>query len=99
MRRVVITGMGIVSSIGNNTQEVLASLHEAKSGITRAGSRRAIQVRTRDSTPASRNVFSRGASMAPILVDRRSIRHRSGDAVTAVTLTGGVAARLRTVRL
>src|ERR1700726_1565142 len=36
MRRVVITGMGIVSSIGNNTQEVLASLHEAKSGIPRA---------------------------------------------------------------
>src|SRR3977135_3761632 len=36
MRRVVITGMGIVSSIGNNTQEVLSSLHEAKSGITRA---------------------------------------------------------------
>jgi 3-oxoacyl-[acyl-carrier-protein] synthase-1 len=28
--------MGIVSSIGNNTQEVLASLHEAKSGITRS---------------------------------------------------------------
>src|SRR6201987_257669 len=36
MRRFVITGMGIVSSIGNNTQEVLASLHEAKSGISRA---------------------------------------------------------------
>src|SRR5881398_2291974 len=36
MRRVVITGMGIVSSIGNNTQEVLASLHDAKSGIKRA---------------------------------------------------------------
>src|ERR671929_2264674 len=36
MKRVVITGMGIVSSIGNNTQEVLASLYEAKSGITRA---------------------------------------------------------------
>src|SRR3954453_18355246 len=35
MRRVVVTGMGIVSSIGNNTQEVLASLREAKSGITR----------------------------------------------------------------
>jgi len=28
--------MGIVSSIGNNTQEVLASLYEAKSGISRA---------------------------------------------------------------
>src|SRR5947209_7700032 len=36
MRRVVITGMGIVSSIGNNTQEVLASLYEAKPGITRS---------------------------------------------------------------
>ena len=36
MRRVVVTGLGIVSSIGNNTQEVLASLREAKSGIVRA---------------------------------------------------------------
>ncbi|WP_306226594.1 beta-ketoacyl-ACP synthase I [Bosea beijingensis] len=34
MRRVVVTGMGIVSSIGNNTQEVLASLQSAKSGIS-----------------------------------------------------------------
>src|SRR3954451_4628571 len=36
MRRVVVTGMGIVSSIGNNTQEVLASLREARSGVVRA---------------------------------------------------------------
>ncbi len=36
MRRVVVTGMGIVSSIGNNTQEVLASLREAKSGIRKS---------------------------------------------------------------
>ena len=36
MRRVVVTGMGIVSSIGNNTQEVTASLREAKSGIVAA---------------------------------------------------------------
>ena len=36
MRRVVITGMGIVSSIGNNVQEVTTSLHDAKSGIVRA---------------------------------------------------------------
>ena len=36
MRRVVVTGMGIVSSIGNSTQEVLASLREARSGISRA---------------------------------------------------------------
>ena len=38
MRRVVVTGMGIVSSIGNNTQEVIASLREAKSGIAAAPS-------------------------------------------------------------
>ena len=33
MRRVVVTGMGIVSSIGNNANEVTASLREARSGI------------------------------------------------------------------
>ncbi len=38
MRRVVVTGMGIVSSIGNSTQEVVASLREGKSGISRAES-------------------------------------------------------------
>jgi len=34
MRRVVVTGIGIVSSIGNNAGEVLASLREARSGVT-----------------------------------------------------------------
>lgn len=34
MRRAVITGLGIVSSIGVNKQEVLAALQEGKSGIT-----------------------------------------------------------------
>ncbi|WP_114193151.1 beta-ketoacyl-ACP synthase I [Edaphovirga cremea] len=34
MKRAVITGLGIVSSIGNNQQEVLASLKEGRSGIT-----------------------------------------------------------------
>ena len=33
MRRVVITGLGIVSSIGNNKEEVAASLREGRSGI------------------------------------------------------------------
>jgi 3-oxoacyl-[acyl-carrier-protein] synthase-1 len=36
MRRVAITGMGVVSSIGANAGEVLASLREAKSGIAAA---------------------------------------------------------------
>ena len=33
MRRVVITGLGVVSSIGNNAAEVTASLRAGKSGI------------------------------------------------------------------
>jgi 3-oxoacyl-[acyl-carrier-protein] synthase-1 len=36
MRRVVITGMGIVSSIGNNIEEVTAALRTGKSGIIAA---------------------------------------------------------------
>jgi 3-oxoacyl-[acyl-carrier-protein] synthase I len=36
MRRVVVTGLGIVSSIGNNATEVTASLRDARSGIAAA---------------------------------------------------------------
>ena len=36
MRRVVVTGMGIVSSIGKNVPEVLESLRETRSGIRAA---------------------------------------------------------------
>ncbi|WP_371377364.1 beta-ketoacyl-ACP synthase I [Thalassotalea aquiviva] len=38
MKRVVITGIGVVSSIGNNAEEVLDSLQNGRSGITRAES-------------------------------------------------------------
>ncbi|MGN7294360.1 beta-ketoacyl-ACP synthase I [Rhizobium sp. SAFR-030] len=34
MRRVVVTGLGVVSSIGNNAEEVTASLRDARSGIS-----------------------------------------------------------------
>ena len=34
MRQVVVTGIGIVSCIGNNKDEVLKSLKDGKSGIT-----------------------------------------------------------------
>jgi 3-oxoacyl-[acyl-carrier-protein] synthase-1 len=66
MRRVVVTGMGIVSSIGNNTQEVLASLREAKSGISHAA-------------PFAQNGFRCQVYGAPTLdpsgtVDRRAMR-------------------------
>jgi 3-oxoacyl-[acyl-carrier-protein] synthase-1 len=36
MRRVAVTGIGIVSSIGNNANEVIAALREGRSGITAA---------------------------------------------------------------
>lgn len=36
MRRVVVTGIGVVSCIGNNVEEVTTSLREARSGITRS---------------------------------------------------------------
>jgi 3-oxoacyl-[acyl-carrier-protein] synthase I len=36
MRRVVVTGIGIVSSIGNNAEEVATSLREARSGVVAA---------------------------------------------------------------
>ncbi|CAN7166717.1 beta-ketoacyl-ACP synthase I [Phenylobacterium sp. LjRoot219] len=36
MRRVAVTGLGIVSSIGVSAQEVLASLRDAKSGVVAA---------------------------------------------------------------
>ena len=36
MRRVAVTGIGIVSSIGNSANEVLASLREARSGVVAA---------------------------------------------------------------
>lgn len=35
MRRVVVTGIGIVGCLGNNKEEVLASLREQRSGISR----------------------------------------------------------------
>ena len=38
MKRVVITGLGVVSSIGNNAEEVTASLKAGRSGISRSES-------------------------------------------------------------
>jgi 3-oxoacyl-[acyl-carrier-protein] synthase I len=72
MRRVVVTGMGIVSSIGNNTQEVLASLREAKSGIVRADKYAELGFRC----------HVHGAPMldASESVDRRAMRFLGGGA-------------------
>src|SRR5579863_9785855 len=70
MRRVVVTGMGIVSSIGNNTQEVTASLHEARSGITRAEDYAALGFRCQ--------VAGAPTLKAEEVVDRRAMRFHGG---------------------
>jgi 3-oxoacyl-[acyl-carrier-protein] synthase I len=72
MRRVVVTGMGIVSPIGNNTQEVLASLREAKSGIVRAEKYAELGLRSQVHGAPSLNPEE--------VVDRRAMRFLGGGA-------------------
>jgi 3-oxoacyl-[acyl-carrier-protein] synthase-1 len=72
MRRIVVTGMGIVSSIGSNSQEVLASLREAKSGIVRAEKYAELGFRCQvHGAPA---IAPEGA------IDRRALRFLGGGA-------------------
>ncbi|HKG77672.1 MAG TPA: beta-ketoacyl-ACP synthase I [Beijerinckiaceae bacterium] len=79
MRRVVVTGMGIVSSIGNTTQEVLASLREAKSGISRANDYANLGFRCQVHGAPSLDVEA--------AVDRRAMRfHGGGTAWNHVAL-------------
>jgi 3-oxoacyl-[acyl-carrier-protein] synthase-1 len=70
MRRVVVTGMGIVSSIGNSTQEVTASLREARSGISRAEDYAAHGFRSQVHGAPNINVEE--------IVDRRAMRFHGG---------------------
>ena len=57
MRRVVVTGIGIVSSIGNNTQRrCWPSLHEGRSGVSRAAKIR----RARISLPGAKRADPEG---------------------------------------
>src|ERR1700758_4985765 len=72
MKRVVVTGMGIVSSIGNNTQEVLASLREAKSGISRADKYAELGFRCQ--------VHGAPKLDADAAIDRRALRFLGGGA-------------------
>ncbi|SFK51141.1 beta-ketoacyl-ACP synthase I [Methylocapsa palsarum] len=70
MRRVVVTGMGIVSSIGNNSQEVLASLREAKSGIVKAD--KYAELGFRSQVHGAPTLDPEG------MVDRRAMRFHAG---------------------
>ncbi len=79
MRRVVVTGMGIVSSIGNNTQEVVASLHEAKSGVVKADKYAELGFRCQ--------VHGAPTLDPSTLVDRRAMRfHAMGTAWNHVAM-------------
>ena len=70
MRRVVVTGMGIVSAIGNNSQEVLASLREGRSGISRADKYAELGFRCQ--------VQGEPTLKAEEVVDRRAMRFHGG---------------------
>jgi 3-oxoacyl-[acyl-carrier-protein] synthase-1 len=84
MRRVVVSGMGIVSSIGNTTQEVLASLRDAKSGIIRAEKYAELGFRSQ--------VHGMPTLDASLAVDRRAMRfHAAGTAWNHVAMDQAIA--------
>ena len=69
MRRVVVTGIGIVSSIGGDVGEVLASLREARSGVTASPEYAELGFRCQVHAPAKSDWES--------MVDRRAARFLS----------------------
>ena len=75
MKRAVITGLGIVSSIGNNQQEVLASLREGRSGIT-------FSQELKDSGMRS-HVWGNVKLDTTGLIDRRVVRFMSDASIYA----------------
>ncbi|ASV85595.1 MULTISPECIES: beta-ketoacyl-ACP synthase I [Ochrobactrum] len=84
MRRVVVTGMGIVSSIGNNTEEVTASLRDAKSGISRAEEYAELGFRCQ--------VHGTPKIDVEALVDRRAMRfHGRGTAWNHIAMDQAIA--------
>lgn len=84
MRRVVVSGMGIVSSIGNTTQEVLASLREARSGIIFAEKYAELGFRSQ--------VHGMPSLDASSVVDRRAMRfHAAGTAWNHVAMDQAIA--------
>jgi 3-oxoacyl-[acyl-carrier-protein] synthase-1 len=79
MTRVVVTGMGIVSSIGNNVQEVLSSLHAGRSGVTRAAKYAELGFRSQVQGAPTLEPES--------MIDRRAMRfHGGGTAWNHVAL-------------
>ncbi|RYC31088.1 beta-ketoacyl-ACP synthase I [Lichenibacterium minor] len=84
MRRVVVTGMGIVSSIGNTSAEVLDSLRNARSGIVRA---------ERYAELGFRSQVQGAPTLDPeTVLDRRALRfHGGGSAWAQVAMEQAIA--------
>ena len=80
MRRVVVTGLGIVSSIGTGQDEVAASLREAKSGVQHAADHAKYGFRSQVWAPPALGVTAE--DWAP-LVDRRAARFLSNGTAWA----------------
>ena len=79
--------MGIVSSIGNTTQEVLASLHEARSPAFPSA-----PTATPNSAFAVRSMACRTIDPAESLVDRRAMRfHGGGTAWNHIAMDQAIA--------
>ena len=84
MRRVVVTGMGIVSSIGNTVEDVAVSLHEARSGIVFADRYAELGFRCQ--------VHGAPTLDPATIVDRRAMRfHASGTAWNHVAMEQAIA--------
>lgn len=75
MKRAVITGLGIISSIGNNREEVLASLREGRSRITFSEEFKEIGMRSR--------VWGNVKLDTAGLIDRKTVRFMSDASVYA----------------
>ncbi|AGF74020.1 3-oxoacyl-[acyl-carrier-protein] synthase I [Bartonella australis AUST/NH1] len=83
MRRVVVTGMGIISAIGNEPQAVLASLQNAKSGVSYSSEYARLGFRSR--VYAKPNVDVEG------LIDRRALRfHGRGTAWNHIAMSQAI---------
>jgi 3-oxoacyl-[acyl-carrier-protein] synthase-1 len=84
MRRVVVTGMGIVSSIGNDVEEVTRSLKEGRSGISFAPEYKELGFRS--------HVHGRPSLDPTTVLDRRALRfHGGGTAWNHVAMDQAIA--------
>jgi 3-oxoacyl-[acyl-carrier-protein] synthase-1 len=79
MRRVVITGMGIMSCIGNNTSEVLESLRQGRSGIEFSPERKEMGFRSA--------LAGRIRNLPPPNIPRRNLRQMGQGSYLAVHAT------------